>query len=36
MGVTDLQYMGNTMVAEWKGCPDEAMKRLGVAPPAKD
>jgi gluconate 2-dehydrogenase subunit 3-like protein len=36
MGVTDLQYMGNTMVAEWKGCPDEAMKRLGVSPPAKD
>ena len=36
MGVTDLQYMGNTMVPEWKGCPDEAMKRLGVAPPAKD
>ena len=22
--------MGNTMVAEWKGCPDEAMKKLGV------
>ena len=35
MGVTDLQYMGNTMVAEWKGCPDEAMKKLGVSPPAK-
>jgi gluconate 2-dehydrogenase subunit 3-like protein len=30
MGVTDLQYMGNTMVPEWKGCPDEALKRLGV------
>ena len=36
MGVTDLQYMGNTMVPEWKGCPDEAMKKLGVAPPVKD
>jgi gluconate 2-dehydrogenase gamma chain len=35
MGVTDLQYLGNTMVAEWKGCPDEAMKRLGVSPLAK-
>jgi hypothetical protein len=30
MGVKDLQYMGNTMVAEWKGCPDEALKKLGV------
>jgi hypothetical protein len=30
MGVTDLQYMGNVMVAEWKGCPDEALQRLGV------
>ena len=35
MGVTDLQYMGNVMVPEWKGCPDEAMKKLGVTPPAK-
>ena len=30
MGVGDLQYMGNVMVAEWKGCPDEALKKLGV------
>jgi gluconate 2-dehydrogenase gamma chain len=30
MGVADLKYMGNTMVAEWKGCPDEALKKLGV------
>ena len=30
MGVTDLQYMGNVMVPEWKGCPDEALQRLGV------
>jgi gluconate 2-dehydrogenase gamma chain len=30
MGVTDLQYLGNVMVAEWKGCPDEALKKLGV------
>jgi hypothetical protein len=35
MGVTDLQYMGNVMVPEWKGCPDEAMRRLGVTPQAK-
>jgi hypothetical protein len=30
MGVADLQYMGNVMVPEWKGCPDEALTRLGV------
>jgi len=35
MGVTDLEYTGNVMVPEWKGCPDEAMKRLGVTPLAK-
>ena len=32
MGVTDLEYTGNVMVPEWKGCPDEAMKKLGVTP----
>jgi hypothetical protein len=26
----DLQYMGNVFVPEWKGCPDAAMKKLGV------
>ena len=31
MGVADLQYMGNTMVPEWKGCPPDALKKLGVA-----
>ncbi len=30
MGVEDLQYTGNVMVPEWKGCPDEALKKLGV------
>ena len=30
MGVQDLKYMGNVMVAEWKGCPDEALKKLGL------
>jgi gluconate 2-dehydrogenase subunit 3-like protein len=35
MGVADLQYMGNVMVAEWKGCPDEALKKLGVTRLAK-
>jgi hypothetical protein len=30
MGVQDLQYLGNVPVAEWKGCPPEALKKLGV------
>ncbi|HTO72280.1 MAG TPA: gluconate 2-dehydrogenase subunit 3 family protein [Gemmatimonadales bacterium] len=30
MGVEDLQYLGNTVVAEWNGCPPEALKKLGV------
>lgn len=31
MGVEDLGYMGNTVVPEWKGCPDEQLKKLGVS-----
>jgi gluconate 2-dehydrogenase gamma chain len=30
MGVEDLQYIGNVMVAEWKGCPADALKKLGL------
>lgn len=30
MGVDDLQYMGNTLVPSWNGCPDEALRKLGV------
>ena len=30
VGVQDLRYMGNTFVAEWKGCPPEALDKLGV------
>lgn len=30
MGVADLQYLGNTGVAEWPGCPPEALAKLGV------
>ena len=30
MGIQDLQYKGNTFVAEWEGCPDAALKKLGV------
>lgn len=36
MGVADLQYTGNVMVPEWKGCPDEAHRKLGVESLAKD
>lgn len=30
MGVQDLGYIGNTVVPEWKGCPPEALAKLGV------
>lgn len=30
LGVQDLRYIGNTFVAEWKGCPPEALAKLGV------
>ena len=31
MGMADLQYKGNVFVSEWTGCPDEALKKLGVS-----
>jgi gluconate 2-dehydrogenase gamma chain len=31
MGMADLKYMGNQPVLEWKGCPDEALRKLGVS-----
>jgi hypothetical protein len=31
MGMEDLQYQGNRYVASWNGCPDEALKKLGVS-----
>jgi hypothetical protein len=35
VGVADLQYTGNRSVADWTGCPDEALAKLGVRyPPA--
>lgn len=34
MGIDDLQYLGNTGVAEWKGCPEEVLKKLGLNPTA--
>jgi len=30
IGVTDLDYRGNTFVAEWNGCPPAALQKLGV------
>src|SRR5438128_9144778 len=33
MGVQDLRYMGNVVVPEGKGCPDEQLKKLGVKYP---
>jgi hypothetical protein len=29
-GVEDLQYTGNTFVAEWKGCPPEVLAKIGL------
>ncbi len=31
MGMTDLGYMGNTVVPTWDGCPAEQLKKLGLA-----
>lgn len=33
MGIDDLQYLGNRSVARWNGCPEEALKKLGVSYP---
>lgn len=29
-GWRDLQYLGNTFVPKWNGCPDAALQKLGV------
>ncbi len=34
VGIADLQYLGNVAVAEWKGCPEEVLKKLGLNPTA--
>lgn len=26
----DLEYLGNTVVAEWKGCPPAVLAKLGL------
>jgi gluconate 2-dehydrogenase gamma chain len=30
MGVKDLRYQGNAFVPEWSGCPDAALRKIGV------
>lgn len=35
MGIEDLPYVGNTMVAEWIGCPPEVLAKLGLNGGAK-
>jgi gluconate 2-dehydrogenase gamma chain len=35
MGIEDLQYMGNRSVPRWNGCPEEALKKLGVSYPTE-
>jgi len=30
MGVKDLRYQGNTVVPEWTGCPEPALRKIGV------
>jgi gluconate 2-dehydrogenase gamma chain len=31
LGVRDLQYQGNVTLPEWTGCPDAALRKLGVS-----
>jgi hypothetical protein len=31
VGVQDLQFMGNTVVPQWTGCSDAALRKLGVS-----
>jgi gluconate 2-dehydrogenase gamma chain len=31
IGFQDLRYMGNTFVPQWNGCPEAALKKLGVS-----
>jgi len=33
VGVRDLQYQGNVPLPEWTGCPDAALRKLGVSYP---
>lgn len=35
-GWRDLRYVGNTAHPEWRGCPEPALRKLGVAYPDDD
>jgi gluconate 2-dehydrogenase gamma chain len=35
IGISDLQYLGNRSIPQWRGCPQEALDRLGVKYPAE-
>ena len=35
MGISDLQYLGNRSVPQWRGCPPEALEKLGVKYPTE-
>lgn len=30
MGIADLEFTGNVFVPQWNGCPEEALKKLGL------
>ena len=32
IGINDLKFMGNVFVKDWNGCPEEALKKLGLTP----
>lgn len=34
MGIEDLGYSGNRYVSRWRGCPDEQLRHIGLAPEA--
>lgn len=36
MGVKDLQYIGNTAIPEWKGCPPNVLAKYGVSASVMD
>ncbi len=33
MGINDLQYQGNAVVPEWTGCPEDALRHVGIIDP---
>ena len=35
MGISDLQFLGNRSVPQWRGCPQEALDKLGVKYPTE-